>query len=397
MPTIIAPDDAAWRALRRMYGGSSEAAALFDRGYQNMPSAWSLFALKTGALPEIDYGDDDQRIRIGRRMEAVIAAEVHHVTGWDIIDNTETATGERVYITHPNKDLRMGCTVDRWVREHEDGPGIIECKNRDYLEWVDAYTDDDASIRDRIQLAHQLACQPEIAWGMIAVIVGGNDLKRYVYKRADLAAIIADVEDRWRWFWQLVDAGQEPELTGGELPGWLQAHDVILAGTTRMEPMRLDADGTAGFDDIVAAYLSSDGQAKQHAKVAEAAKAKIVQALDEHPAGRSNRYRIRATYSPVAESVVTLPPNLKCACLEASTLLNDSEFADDLYNAAEWSVVTRKASVRTLLKIELDPMDVQGVSDYPTLDPGNGQPRPPQPSSAELMKRAFDFQKPLGE
>jgi hypothetical protein len=318
----IMKNEADFARVHREYGGSSYSAALFDRGYQDMPSAWSVWALFSGKLEDIGPDEDtNNRVRIGKAIEPVIAEEVAFKMGWDLLEGafyhadeqgwelspSDPINASRIYVHHPDETLKIGCTVDRYIREHEDGPGIIECKNRDFMQWIENYTDDDASIRDQIQLAHQFACHPEIKWGAIAALVGGNDLKLYRYKREDLTDMIADIESRWRWLFSKVDAKEEPPLTGLELPNWLKAHEDGL-GLTQDELTINDdlvGDGMT-FDQLAEEYQEAGSRRKHYDKLEKQRRAQIVQHLNEHSKARSNRYRVFAKYSKVKGKSVTI-------------------------------------------------------------------------------------------
>ena len=357
MTITVMRTEAEFADIHMNYGGSSFSGALFDRGYADMPSAWSVWALFSGLLHDIGPDEDtNARVRLGKAMEPVIAGEVAFQKGWDLIEGWDyhdcsiyqsademlAAGHARIFVHHPDEPLKIGCTVDFYIREHEDGPGIIECKTRDYLQWVTSYTDDDASIRDRIQLAHQLACHPEIQGGAIAALVGGNDLKVYVYKRADLADMIADIEAKWRELFKRVKEKDEPVLTGGELPYWLQAHDERLGVAENV--LAIDTAPIAddmSFDAMAAEYLDAANRRKHYEKIEKLRKAQIVQRLDEHKRARSNRYQVRASYSNVKGKSLTTA---------------DVEKAGGV-------IEVRKPHIRVTLKFDDDPMTTQAPTE----------------------------------
>jgi predicted phage-related endonuclease len=351
MPEITIQNEDHWHALRLTHGGSSEAAALFDYGYEGMPSLWSLWALKSGKM-ESDLDDDNlpDRVWFGRELEDIIARAVARKHGWSLIGNA-------AYVVHADAELKMGATVDRWVIDHEDGRGIVECKNRDYLEWVQNYTADDAAMRDKIQLAHQLSCCEEATWGAIAVLIGGNTLKVYRYSRDDIKEIIDSVEAGWRNLWRMVKEGSEPELTGSEIPAWLRVHFDDLG--TKTEVLSVN-DKT--FDDNVEGYLQASKARKQWDKAEKDFKASILQVFEDHGRLRSNRWIGKATFSKVAESVVTLPAETKTdlGIMRDMLLKSDLDFkatsAMILEDVINWHQVTRKESIRTTLKFEEDPV-----------------------------------------
>lgn len=398
--TIMKTEDQ-FADIHRNYGGSSFSGALFDRGYADMPSAWSVWAFLSGKLDDLGPDEDENnRVRIGKAIEPVIAGECAFKMGWDLIegwdyhadsieDITVSVFRERIFVHHPDPDLKIGCTVDRYVREHEDGPGIVECKNRDYLQWIDAYTDDDASIRDRIQLAHQMACHPEITWGAIAALVGGNDLKVYRYKRADLEDMIADIEARWRILFGKVASQEEPSLSAGELPNWLKVHDEALGETPDVLTITDDAfyDGET-FDAAVQRYLDANGRRKADEKIEKALKPRIVQHLDEHRFARSNRFKVRATYSKIKPTILTPSSGFMKALLLALGVAGDAGDAEtcEVINTIikEGGIKTRNGHTKVTLKFDDDPMTTQ------TGGKSNG------PSRSDL-KRAMDAQAPLDQ
>ncbi len=357
MTITVMKSESEFAQIHYHYGGSSYSGALFDRGYADMPSAWSVWAWFSRLLDDVGPDEDtNARVRLGKAMEPVIAGEVAFQKGWDLIDGLDYHQPEedqthvvipdpddyRIFVHHPDETLPIGCTVDFYVREHEDGPGIIECKNRDYLQWVTSYTDDDASIRDQMQLAHQLACHPEIQWGAIAALVGGNDLKVYVYKRADLADMITDIEAKWRELFLMVKEKREPILTGGELPYWLAAHDERLGLTE--DALAIGTESIVDdmtFDDMASEFLDAAERRKHYEKIEKLRKAQIVQHLDEHSRARSNRYQVRASYS-----------NVKGKSLTTADL-----------EKAGGKIVIRKPFIRVTLKFDDDPMTAQAPTE----------------------------------
>lgn len=393
-------DEEHFQQIHSQYGGSSFSAALFDCGYQDMPSAFSVYAHFKGLVPHDGSNlDNVARVRIGKMMEKVIAAETTHQKGWELLTGAHyhdiaNAHEDRVFVLHPDPALRMGCTVDCYVKEHEDGPGIIECKNRDYLQWLDGYIDGHASIRDRIQLSHQFLCHPEIKWGCIAALVGGNTLEIYTYKPADLADIMADIEAGWRDMWRRVDEGDEPTLTGNELPLWLLAHNEALGVSPAV--LRLDVDAMAGdlpFDKAAQTYVEANSLAKTYTKAAKEMKAVLIQSLQEHGRARSNRYHVVCKYSNIDAAIVTLPENIKVG-LRAASLVPELMEADQAHieAALDWSQPTRKASTRTTLKFELDPVDPEAQA---AMQANANMQAPEAKPTADMKKAHMDAQAPL--
>lgn len=97
-------DDQAWREWRRGGVGASDVAALI--GLSAYASPTSLFYSKLGLL---DEPEETQRQRIGKRMEALLAAEFHDETGLYVV-------GEQMMCTHPEHTFAR-CTLDGLVAE----------------------------------------------------------------------------------------------------------------------------------------------------------------------------------------------------------------------------------------------------------------------------------------
>lgn len=282
--------------LRARMGGSSEAPALFNVGYQDMPSAYSLWARKSGLMPVSSFRDDG-RVWLGQRIEPIIAELVTRNHSWELIQS-------RIY--RYDEDARMGATLDYTVLAHPDGPGLVECKNRDYLEWRDHYTETEASERDLIQVAHQMALWPEAQWACIAALVGGNDLRTYIYTRAALAERIEAVRQAWAAFWPLVEKGEAPSLTADDTPAWLKVHERIQPGTTRLE-----GDAAAAFDQACIDYELLKAQAREAGKRADAARAAILEASEGMEMVRGAHYRAKLKRIQVAAEKAPRPASVR--------------------------------------------------------------------------------------
>lgn len=84
VPIVFANEDE-WRAARDTFVGGSEAAALM--GLSPWADAWKIYGQKTGLVPPME---DTQKLRLGRRMEVVLADEYTHLTGRKVrrVENT---------------------------------------------------------------------------------------------------------------------------------------------------------------------------------------------------------------------------------------------------------------------------------------------------------------------
>ena len=352
--TVLAEQD--WLASRARYIGSSEAAALFGIGYGNCPSAWSLWCDKTGKVQRDQAAlDDDDRVSWGTLLERPILEMVKRRTGWDVLFPGDSEDGDRLVIDAPSPAGTMRATCDAFVYDHADGLGLIEVKNRDFLQWRDDYTDDDASARDQIQLAHQMVCVPEAKWGVIAVLVGGNDLKIYHYTRDDLRQQMAGIVERVVEFWGMVKRGDEPSLMDErELPSWGRLHredpeiELVEFGAEDQEQV--------AFDAACATIYNDDPQAKSLAKGVKEAKAAILGLAGKAGAVSTEHWHMAIKYSQTRPTVMTLPDELRAGLDIAAGALADAGDIDNakrVADAAGWSVITRRGGMSTRFKAEI--------------------------------------------
>lgn len=192
--------DEHWKALRAKHVGGSDIAALFDASpYQTHFTLWAEKAGKSSR----DWGND--RTDWGKRLEAAIAAGVSADMRW----NLEKCQN---YHHHP-KVAGMGCTVDYYVIDHVDGPGIVEIKFvAEYRKFKEEWSDKRAPVMYELQLQHQMACTG-FSWGAICPFIGQTaTLLQYERKRDE--KVIARIEQRVAEFWQSIKDGKMPEITG---------------------------------------------------------------------------------------------------------------------------------------------------------------------------------------
>lgn len=206
--------EADWLAARKLDITSTEAAALFGAGaYVKTP--YELYHLKAGTFPAPEF-EGNERTRWGNRLEDAIARGVAEDLGL-IVEPF------KVYVRLP--DVRMGSSFDfkivGLVEGHDDnearrmfgehGPGIMEVKNVDGLQFRRSWMDDGETVEAPVHIEFQVQHQLEVAdlgWAIIAPLVGGNTPKPVirVRDRDAGAAIRAKVAE----LWTRINAGMEP-------------------------------------------------------------------------------------------------------------------------------------------------------------------------------------------
>lgn len=266
--------EAQWLALRKQDVTSTEAAALFNAGVYTK-TFYELYHLKAGTIQPEEF-EGNERTRWGNRLEDAIAFGVAEDLGL-IVEPF------KVYIRLP--DSRMGSSFDfkivglvdgaeenearNMFRQH--GPGIMEVKNVDGLQFKRAWVDDGETIEAPVHIEFQVQHQLEVAdlgWSIIAPLVGGNT-PRPVIRVRDTAAgesIRLKIEN----LWQRVDEGIEP------------APDFTKDGATIAQVFR-DNDGSsvdlshdARLADLCRTYKAAGADEKAAKERKDAAKAEIL-------------------------------------------------------------------------------------------------------------------------
>lgn len=215
---------------RRETVSASQVAALFDASdYATRWMLWQCFA----GLADIEPRED-QRMRIGKALESSIAWLAAEDQKLDIRTN---ATAE-YYRRGP-----LGCTPDTHVFTCPTrGDGVVETKNVDWLVYKQKWKFDEAGApvgaTDYIELQVQAQLYVlDVQWGLIAALVGGNELV-YLERRRDNSVCARLVEEA-EAFLASVREGREPSPLGVgiELPVLSQLYP------TAAEELELDLSG----------------------------------------------------------------------------------------------------------------------------------------------------------
>lgn len=272
MTAIPIRDESHWRELRQQHVGGSEIAALFDCcPYLTRLELW---LIKRG---EIDGAiADTDRMFWGRLLEDAIAQGVAKKTGW-IVENPAA-----YYICRDTKG--MGCTPDRIIRRPDAiaiGLMQIKCVDRfEYRKWENG----EPSLMYQLQLQHELACAG-YSWGMIAALIGGNELKLFEYEAHGTA--ILKIKKAVDDFWFSVREGIQP-------PAVAEDYDTLreIAGQ-REEEIDLSHDNE--LPDLCARAKRAAKEKSTAEQEEKACKATIVQKLGGYARARCSGFTIKAS------------------------------------------------------------------------------------------------------
>lgn len=280
-----------WLRARHPYLGSSDLPTLLGEGYSGS-TYWSVYHKKKQPEPDLDDdGSISSRLWWGRQMQKIIGAAIVREHGWTLKEGSTLVVDEK---------RRISATIDFDVVHPEKGPGIIEAKNRDWLFWRDHYTDNKAFVYDEIQLAHQMILHPKHEWGMIAVCVGGNELREYPYTRADLAKHMTAIEDAALKFWTAFDNDDEPAITFADIPAWVLDRGPDLADEKPFELEERTGDKPTGW--LLGQWIKATAERKNADAFEKRTKAAIVQAMGDNKRARFPGFIVKQSRSEIAET-----------------------------------------------------------------------------------------------
>lgn len=263
MPELSYRTEEEWHQIRTGYVGSSESAALL--GLTTWCTPFSLYHAKRGHIRTTS--PDSNRMEAGKRLEGAIAAWFADREHLEILRT-------QVYVAADDAD-RMGSTLDFLVTDKTNpnaGPGILEVKNRDWLQWKEHWSETKPPADVVTQVQHQFRCTG-FQWGMVACLVGGNDLRRYDVRpsKGAMDAITENVES----FWAAVDAGMEPPVEG--YPCDIEVLKDLYAEIVTKEVCVDDVE----LAETVRLWDWAREQANQMKKTADSCKAKVMQAMKD--------------------------------------------------------------------------------------------------------------------
>lgn len=226
---------------------ASQAAALL--GCSPYLTRWMLW--RHFAKGDDIEAEDNERMFWGRALEpAVLSATAERLN----LEVRPNVAGE--YRRHER--LPLGATVDADIFDPNRGPGIVEVKCVDWRAWRDGWTETDAPDHIEAQLqAQMMVCGA--SWGVIACLVGGNELRFYQrepdpgFAETMAAAAVAFMASL---------AGPEPSPMGDEmeLPLWRRSRQYEPV------PEPVDLTESEAADEAYRQWVFWSGRAKEAAK-----------------------------------------------------------------------------------------------------------------------------------
>lgn len=260
MPRIKIESDSQWHGLRSHHVGASEVAALFDVHPQI--TRWELWQRKAGSIDEPAL-DNNQRVFWGQTLEPAVAQGAAKLRGWNIRNIRTYWKADDV----PG----MGASLDYEIVNDDRGAGVLEIKTVDWIQYRQ-WDDGEPPLAYMLQLQHQLAVTGR-AWGAVAVLVGGNDLKVFEYERHD--ATIRKLRTEITAFWRSIAEGIEPQ------PDF--ARDAARIAELRGDPapQTVDLSGHNRIMQLIEAERLASEMKNDWERAQKAAKAEILHALGD--------------------------------------------------------------------------------------------------------------------
>lgn len=256
MPKLIKPSSHEhWLSLKAVDITSTEVSALF--GLSPYMTEFELFYIKSRG--ETTSIADNERMKWGRRLEAVIAKGIAEDLGMKV----RQING---YMRHDNVD-RMGSSFDYEIIGHDDGPGILEIKNVDGLVYRDKWEDDEAPPHIELQLQHQLEISGR-SWGMIVALVGGNDPK--VIRRERDKEVGAGLRIKVGEFWDRVAREDAPN------PDYMEDSEFLIKIHQSAGVNMLDANSDERVLTLLSEYKHLADETTGYDKLKKAKKAEIL-------------------------------------------------------------------------------------------------------------------------
>ena len=290
--TVSHATEAAWLAARKQDITSTEAAALFGAG-SYIKTPYELYQLKSGKLPGDDF-EGNERTRWGNRLEDAIARGVAEDLGLIV---------EPFKVYMRIDEVRMGSSFDfkiiglvegaddnearRMFAEH--GPGIMEVKNVDGLQFKRAWIDDGETIEAPVHIEFQTQHQLEVAdlnWAIIAPLVGGNTPKPVLRLRD--RAVGQSIRDKVQAMWADIASGREPE------PDYTKDGKIIAEVYRDNDGSSVDLSDNARVGALCRLYKKASAEETEAKKAKEAAKAELLTIIKAAKAATVPGFKISA-------------------------------------------------------------------------------------------------------
>jgi len=216
-----------WLAERAKDVTSTEVSALF--GLSPYLTEFELFHQKRDSVT-VKF-EPNERMKWGNRLESAIAHGAAEDMGWDIAKFN-------VYMR--DQAARIGSSFDFEIKSSANGPGILEVKNVDWVQYQKSWIDDgngniEAPEHIELQVQHQM----EIAdynWCAIVALVGGNEQK-IVLRNRD-RDIGKSIRERTSEFWNRVQSNTAPSADYTRLEDMIKQFEFVRREASDLDKIK---------------------------------------------------------------------------------------------------------------------------------------------------------------
>lgn len=270
-----------WQQLRAKHVGGSEIASLF--GESSYLTHFELWVMKSGKVAT-PFPDND-RIFWGNVLEDAIGRGTALKTGWQV---------EKCHDYHVNDNCPgMGCTPDFLIVDKNGRKGILQTKNVDRMQFIQ-WEDEQPPMAFLLQLQHELACTG-FTWGVLGILVGGNDLRLYEYEVHPKA--VAKIEAAVKDFWLSVEQAKEPKAFADD-------YEMVRLLYNEANNEVIDLSGDNYLPELCTIAMEAAERRKAAEKEEKDAKAQIIQKIQNCGRAIVNGFTIKKTQVNKAEYMV---------------------------------------------------------------------------------------------
>lgn len=260
--TIPVTDEQTWLQQRLKDVTSTEVSALY--GLSPYLSEFELFHQKRDQV--VVRIPENERMKWGKRLEAVIAHGAAEEMGWNI---------SKLDVYMRDSDARIGSSFDFQINSSSDGRGILEIKNVDGIQYARNWIDDgqgniEAPEHIELQVQHQMEVA-DVQWCAIVALVGGNTQK-VVYRNRD-RGIGQDIRTKVSEFWQRIDANRAPS------PDYTMDAEYIIKQLRNQADENLALEANDMLQDMIKQYNFVAKEASDLLKIKEQKKAEILEMI----------------------------------------------------------------------------------------------------------------------
>lgn len=274
---------------RPRYIGASEVAALFDA--HPYMTHFQLWHIKAGNIAKPPFASTDRSFW-GDVIEPSVARGFCRLHGYDLIELDD----EQRFRVHPT--IPQCCAnLDYMFREMEgEAEKLLECKTVDFISFRDSFPNENLPLQYELQLQQQMMCTGA-AEGVVAVLVGGNELREY--KRHYRPTVADSIAKAIGDFWQSIRDNNPPAPSyarDGKALAWLMRERDGRTGDWR---------GNNYLNNLCADYLRYAEAESAAKKAKEQTKAEIIALIGHASTGYTDSHEISAKMTEAADLAYT--------------------------------------------------------------------------------------------